>query len=315
MNNTGSAGGRLVFSLIFMLLSGFFAAMPATGAEKAAPVVKLPKSADRVEVERLIINSLKFPAQRRVEFVSRYLIGRKYHPETKDRIKKQSGVPVEKKEAVNADPMPVTALRTSMAYLDCMTYVEHVLAITSCTRAAYEQEFLCRLIDIMFDAGGAPLMNHHRNHFTSHWGDVNERKGYLVNVARNHPQAVMRELILNKVADNRTFYIEDRFMIAQKPMQMWYFPVAAILDGRFQPASGDVVAMVTDKEGLDVTHMGFYIEHTRQRWLRHASIKLNRVVDQDFDQYLRNGKHIRGLMVFRPLLKAPQPPHYRFVRK
>lgn len=280
--------------------------------EAATPIIGLPLSADKTEVERVIATSFSLPVQRRVEFISRYLLGRKYRPETKERIKKQHAKPVEKKEAENAVPMPVEKLRTSMTYLDCMTFVEHVLAMAASSKPAYENEFLQRLIDIMFDAGGQPLMNHHRSHFTSHWGDVNERKGYLLNVARNHPAAVSRELYLNRVGQNRTFYVEDRFMIAESPQVMWYFPVQAVLEHRAPLKSGDVLALVTDKEGLDVTHMAFYIEYSQKRWLRHASLKLNRIVDQDFDQYLRDGKHIKGLMVFRPLLKAAAPAIYQF---
>lgn len=290
------------------LACGLFAA-----GEAAAPVVGLRKSADAVEVERLIASAHKLPVQRRIEFVSKYLIGRRYHPETKKRIKKQ-GKPVKKVEASNPNPLPVNILPTSMTYLDCMTYVEHVLALAASTKPAYHDEFLCRLIDIMYNADGQPLMNHHRNHFTSHWGDVNEQKGYLTNVARSHPLALSRELYLNRVGDNRTFYVEDRFMIAEKPQLMWYFPRTVVLEKKAPLLSGDVVALVTDKEGLDVTHMGFFIEKKGKRFLRHASLKLNRIVDQDFEQYLRDNKHVGGLMVFRPLLNSPTPCKYIFNR-
>ncbi len=276
------------------------------------PVVNLSGPGDRVEVERLIAGAAALPVQRRIEFISKYLLGRRYHPETKERMKKQSAKPVEKKEATNVEPIPVEFLRTSMTYLDCMTYVEHVLALAASEKPDYYNGFLCRLIDVMFNSGNQPLMNHHRNHFTSFWGDINESKGYLSNIARNHPRAVSRELVLNRVGANRTFYVEDRFMISVKPQTMWYFPVEAALQHLTPLASGDVVAMVTDKEGLDVTHMGFYIEYGGRRWLRHASLKLNRIVDQDFDQYLRDGKHIKGVMAFRPVLKAAAPAIWRF---
>lgn len=301
---------NVIKALFVVILCVFFYA--AAYGEEAAPLVSLRESLDTVEVERLITNAHRLPVQRRIEFISKYLLGRKYHPETRDRIKKQQKMPVEKVEAANPDPLPVEFLRTSLTYLDCMTYVEHVLAIAASVKPVYHEEFLCRLIDIMFNAGGQPLMNHHRNHFTSLWGDVNERKGYLRNIARNHPWAVSRELYLNRVGNNRTFYVEDRFLIADKAQQMWYFPTDVVLAGHAPLASGDVVAMVTDKEGLDVTHMGFYIESKGKHLLRHASIKLNRIVDQDFNQYLRDGKHIRGLMAFRPMLQAAQPNLYRF---
>lgn len=303
---------RIRFSIILLVF--LWSAALLFGENAPAPV-DLVRSADHIEVERLIASAIRLPVPRRIEFISKYLLGRKYHPETRERIKKQqSTVAVVKVEATNLEPMPVKQLRTGFKYLDCMTYVEHVLALAASNKASYEPEFLCRLIDIVYNADGKPLMNHNRNHFTSSWGDVNERKGYLINVARNHPHALMRELYLNKVGSNRTFYVEDRFMIAGKPQQMWFFPLQPVLERRVPLASGDVVALVTDKEGLDVTHMGFYVEHSRKRWLRHASLKLNRIVDQDFDQYLRDGRQIKGLMVFRPLLQARDLPIYRFRR-
>lgn len=281
--------------------------------KSASPVIAVKKSLESAEIERLIAASQHLTVQRRIEFISKYLLGRKYHPDTKKRIAGQrSTKPKVKVEAANLAPLPVTTLRYGLKHLDCMTYVEHVLAIASCHNSPSESEFLCRLIDIVYNASGKALLSHHRNHFTSVWGDVNEQKGYLQNIARNAKHAVTRELYLNKVGDNRTFYVEDSFMIAAKPQIMWYFPVNTVLEGKVPMVSGDIVAMVTDKEGLDVTHMGFYIEQHGQRWLRHASLKLNRVVDQAFDDYLREGKHIKGLMVFRPLLKAGPPPAYHF---
>lgn len=293
-----------------MLLAFLLVCSLATG-ESAKLVVNLKSMRDRNEVESLIKGAKGMPPQRRIEFISKYLLGRKYHPETRTRIKKQHAPKPAKREANNEKPLSVEFLRSNLTYLDCMTYVEHVLAMAASQKASYT-EFLLRLIDVMFDAGGKPLMNHHRNHFTSYWGVVNERKGYLTDIARHHPKALSRGLYLNRVGNNRTYYIEDRFMIAAEPSLMWYFPVAAVLDGSAPLQSGDIVAMVTDKEGLDVTHMGFYIEQNQKRWLRHASLKLNRVTDQDLAEYLRAGKNIKGLMAFRPLLKTAPPALYRF---
>lgn len=291
-----------------------FVAFPvySTQAAEKPDSVGLHSLEDKIEVERVIASSSHLPPTRRVEFISRYLIGRKYRPETRERIKKQRGKKVEKREATNLKPLPVDFLHTSMQFLDCMTYVEHVIAMASCKEVSYESEFLCRLIDVMFDANGAPLQSHLRSHFTSHWGDVNERKGYLKNFARKHPAAKVRELMLNKVGTNRTFYVEDKFMISKTPQKVWYFPVKTVLDKKVKLESGDVLALVTDKEGLDVTHMAFFIKRNGKRWFRHASYKLNRIVDQDFDQYLKDGKQIVGLMVFRPVLQAKKPARYNF---
>ena len=279
------------------------------------PTVRVPDFRAAPEAERIIAAALRVEPQRRIAFISRYFLGRKYHPETKQRIKSQRAPARPKQEAANPQPLPVEVLPTSFVHLDCMTYVEHVLALASADRPSYAGAFLPRLIDVMYDARGGALFSHLRNHFTSRWADVNERKGYLVNMAREHPAAAKREVVLNRVGDNRTFYVEDRFMIASGPQVVWYFPTPAVLSGAAPLRSGDIVALATEKEGLDVTHMGFFIEHHGKRILRHASYTLNRIVDQEFDTYLREKKDLLGLMVFRPKPAVPEPPAYRFVAR
>ncbi|MFZ5952741.1 MAG: N-acetylmuramoyl-L-alanine amidase-like domain-containing protein [Candidatus Rifleibacteriota bacterium] len=279
------------------------------------PTILLKSDDDRFEIERLIKHLLPMTGERRIESASRYLLGRHYHPETKKRIKQQTGKPskkVKKTEATNEKPLSVEFLRTSMQYLDCMTYVEHVLALANSSRPAYRDEFLCRLIDVMFNSDGGPLYNHQRSHFTSHWADVNEQKGYLKNVARNHPMATSRTLLLNKVGNNRTFYVEDRFMISTQPKTVWYFDRKTVLAGKADLQSGDILALVTDKEGLDVTHMAFFIVKNKKKWLRHASLKLNRIVDQDFNQYLKDHESVKGLMVMRPVFNEKEYFKFNF---
>lgn len=287
-------------------------AVPPSFCHAQAPVnIKLKDNNGKVEVERIIANSSKLSASRRIEYISRYLIGRKYRPETKARIKKQRSKKVEKTEATNTEPMPVKFLRTSMEFLDCMTYVEHVLALSTCKNSSYER-FLCRLVDVMFNAKGKPLMSHHRSHFTSIWGDINEQKGYLYNFARKHPEAKVRKLLLNKVGKNRTYYVKDTFLISQSVQNVWYFPIKAILKRKVKLQSGDIIAMATNKEGLDVTHMAFFIKRNNNRLLRHASYTHNKIMDENFDEYLKKHKKVMGLMVFRPTLKAKEPAKYTF---
>lgn len=283
--------------------------------KEAIPEIWVKSFADAPEAERLIATARAVPVGRRVPLLSRYFLGRAYHPETKTRVRQQHAKPKTKVEATNEHPLPVKVLPTSLQYLDCMTYVEHVLALAAADRPDYVNAFLPCLVDVMYDAGGGPLLNHLRNHFTSQWADVNERKGYLINIARGHPAAARRVVLLNRVGANRTFYIEDRFMIAREPQVIHYFPTEAVLARRVPFRSGDVLALVCDKEGLDVLHMGFAIEHGRQWLLRHASSKLNRIIEEDLAGYLKRRPEVIGVMVLRPRLAAPPPPRYRFRSK
>ncbi|MBF0546163.1 MAG: DUF1460 domain-containing protein [Candidatus Riflebacteria bacterium] len=299
----GALFGVILFSIAVM----------AFEERSTRPIVHIQDFHDALEAEQIIAAAQSVPPERRITFVSGYFLGRKYHPETQKRIKDLRSNPNVRLEASNTQPLPLEILPTSLEYLDCMTYVEHVLALASSDRADYTGSFLPRLVDVMFDANSEPLTNHLRSHFTSHWGDVNERKGYILNLARGHPAAVSREVLLNKVGDNKTYYVVDRFMISTAPQIIYYFPLNAILERRVDLSSGDILALITDKEGLDVSHMAFFILQHGKRLFRHASYSKNIITEEDFETFLRQKKDLKGLMVFRPILKAPPPPNYQFV--
>ena len=302
----------------------FFSCAGRSAAEGPAEIT-IKSMEDKAEAEALIAAVAHMPPQKRIEKISEYFLGRKYRPDTKARLaelaaarKPKPGKKPKskaKKEATNAEPLPVRLFPTSLTYLDCMTFVEHVLAFAAARKPDYTNAFLPRLVDVMYESAGKPLFCHERKHFTSVWADHNERKGYLTNVARGHPLAKVRRVLLNKVGTNRTFYVEDRWMIATAPQPVFYFPTTVVLAGSAPLASGDILALVTDKEGLDVTHMAFYIEKAGKPLFRHASLLKNRVIDEDFFSYVKNKKGLVGLMVFRPRLTAPRPAPYRFIER
>jgi hypothetical protein len=304
---------NLSFNKYFLLCTIAYLTTFVSVYAKDLPIIKVKSFKDQTEVENLIKQTQRLATpQKRIEFISASLLGRKYHPDTRKRIKKQKKKKTKNIEATNEKPLRVKILPSNLNYLDCMTYVEHVLALAASHEASYRNEFLPRLVDVMYCAKGQSLMNHHRNHFTSVWADNNEEKGYLKNVARKHPKAIRKTLILNKVGNNRTFYVKDRFMISKNSQTIWYFDRQTILNKEIKLRSGDVVAMVTGKKGLDVTHMGFYIENKDKKLLRHASYKLNLVIDQDFYKYLEKHDSTKGLMVFRPVLTPSEAYKYEF---
>ena len=75
---------------VFIMSIAFLLTLNLCSAQ-SLNVVKLKSFEDKKEVERIIVSSSHLPVKRRIEFISKYLIGRKYRPETKSRIKKQRG--------------------------------------------------------------------------------------------------------------------------------------------------------------------------------------------------------------------------------
>jgi len=304
------------FTAMACLSSIGLLALEATGASNLrartrVPVVAVRSMSDSLEAERLLRASERMPFSRRIEFLSRYFVGRRYPAATKKRIKKQRKK-VPGAEARNRRRLPVEFLRTSLWSLDCMTYVEHVIALAN-ARSDYRGSFLLRLVDVMFAANGLPLTNDRRNHFMSVWAAENAKKGYLNNVASDFSKTNSRTVTLNKVGENRTKYVEDRFMIAEAPWTYQYVPRAVLREEFSTLSSGDILCMVRDIEGLDIAHVGFAIE-SRTGWMfRHASWSGNKVVDQSLGKYLDGQTKVLGCMVLRPTEAGRIPPPYRFV--
>ena len=102
-------------------------------------------------------------------------------------------------------------------------------------------------------------------------------------------------------------------MKAKGPTTFAYVPVAEVLAGRARPRPGDVVCLAGKVEGLDVNHVGFVVARPDGALgFRHASYKLNKVVDDTLAGYLGGSSATVGLVVLRPVLEAPEPPAYRF---
>ena len=65
--------------------------------------------------------------------------------------------------------------------------------------------------------------------------------------------------------------------------------------------NGDIVALLTKVEGLDVSHMGVLIKDGEKLWLLHASSKDKKVVleKDDLKETLRRNRSWTGVRVIR----------------
>jgi hypothetical protein len=62
--------------------------------------------------------------------------------------------------------------------------------------------------------------------------------------------------------------------------------------------NGDYIGIYSEKQGLDVSHVGIFIKEENKTYLRHASSLKNhgKVIDQDFKDYMADKP---GILVFR----------------
>ncbi len=152
-----------------------------------------------------------------------------------------------------------------------------------------------------------------RLHYTSDWIYDNIEKGvvedktielggapirFKLNFMSNHPdlyiglknnsQQIEKIRAIEKEIANRTYY---------------YIPIEKISSIEGQIATGDIIAIVTNKPGLDYSHTGLgYNERQKSAKFLHASSKQRKVVlDTNISDFVRGIKSSIGITVLKPL--------------
>ena len=196
--------------------------------------------------------------------------------------------------------------------LDCTTYVENVLAFNQLSLQSEKslEEFGKQIERIRYRDGRLRGYSS-RLHYFSDWISNNEEKGLVkdltaslggVKEVRNidfmgkHPQfypQLSEEAEVQKITK-----IEEG--LSTRPFV--YLPLAKIPAIEHQIESGDILALVTSINGLDVTHTGFALWQNGQLHLLHASTSGEVVIsEKPLTAYLKGIKKNIGILVVRPL--------------
>ncbi|MFF0635998.1 DUF1460 domain-containing protein [Nocardia sp. NPDC004151] len=174
--------------------------------------------------------------------------------------------------------------------VDCFTYLDYVDALSrSADRAQFVQNLVAtRYADSRVEFAG-------RKHFFTDWAAVNRTAA--TDITRGlTPAAVTVTKHLNAKADGGNYLpglpVVDR--------DITYVPAAAVdntVIGNLR--TGDFLGAYTDAAGLDVTHVGIFIDTPNGPMFRNASsLAANeQVVDTPLTQYLTT---VPGLVVLRP---------------
>lgn len=175
--------------------------------------------------------------------------------------------------------------------LDCFTYLDYVEAARKATTKA---DYVNQLVQTRYVDGNVDFA--HRRHFFTDWADRTQLLANDVTAAISS-HAITAEKQLNRKSDGGSYlpglpvvkrditYIPSQFVDANVVSQL---------------RTGDLIGIYTAAEGLDVTHVGFFIETTDGPVLRNASSKKAnmKVVDSPFLEYV---KDTPGIVVLRPL--------------
>jgi hypothetical protein len=204
-------------------------------------------------------------------------------------------------------------LIVNFTQFDCFTFLETVLALSHCfvVGRISPREFWRKLKFIRYRQGVIAGYSSRLHYFTD-WlrdneqkkivGDISRRLGgeprrqkinYMTTHRASYP-ALKKEnefqkmLIIERNLSRRTFYVIKKNKVNQRKERI---------------KTGDIVAFVTEQEGLDVSHVGFAIWQGKNLHLLHASSKEGGVVisKKTLVTYLKQNKKFTGIIVTRPL--------------
>jgi hypothetical protein len=202
-------------------------------------------------------------------------------------------------------------LVVEMEGMDCTTFLENVVVFSRLVKLdelnfeAFQRELKkLRYRDGLLEGYASRL------HYFTDWIHNNERKGIVRDVTRSlggipYPKPI------NFMSAHRDAYqqlAEDAYFEAMKKLEdeinqrkRYVIPEdrVAVLSSAIR--DGDLIAITTDIEGLDIIHVGVAIHQQGRLHLMHASTDHKQVVisAKSLAEYLRSNRRQTGIMVAR----------------
>ncbi|WP_057935633.1 N-acetylmuramoyl-L-alanine amidase-like domain-containing protein [Algoriphagus resistens] len=195
--------------------------------------------------------------------------------------------------------------------LDCTTYLETVVTLVRLAKKgeftfeAFEKE----LAHLRYRNG----MNQgysSRLHYFSDWIYQNQQKGILTDITQQIGGSPYPN-VPSFMSENPKFYAQlaDPFNLEKikatesviQERNYFYIPKSEISKLENNIQSGDLIAITTSMDNLDIVHTGFAIEKNGKIHLLHASSKNMEVEisEKPLSEYLAGNKSQSGIMVAR----------------
>jgi len=198
--------------------------------------------------------------------------------------------------------------------LDCVTFVENVLAISRIIRKGtpdYEN-YRSELQKIRYRDGE---INGYasRLHYFSDWIYDNQKKGIVEDITKQIggvPYKKKIDFMSSHVDSYKQMKnspgIADEIIAIEKEIngrKMYYIPKGDVDNFYESMQTGDIIATTTKIEGLDITHTGFVYKDNGKVKFMHASITKGEIVisSESLKEYLSKNAKQSGIMVARPL--------------
>lgn len=198
--------------------------------------------------------------------------------------------------------------------LDCVTYVENVLAISNLIRKGTMdfESYKAELQTIRYRNGeinGYPS----RLHYYTDWIYNNQEKGYLRDITNDIGGELYSKKInfmsthtnsYKQLSDNDDYVNEIKAVEKSMNKRKLYFIRKEEVNEFYDKLeTGDIIATTTNIDGLDVTHTGFIYKEKGKTKFMHASITKGEIIisKEELKEYLKSNKKQTGIIVARPL--------------
>ena len=218
-------------------------------------------------------------------------------------------------------------LVVNLRELDCTTFVETAMALALTTRhnGTTWQDYLHWLKTIRYNSG--EMQGYcSRNHYFSQWIISNTRLGLVEEqTGTGYPFIATQRLQLNFMSRHPDYYAmlkdnpEDVKKIAQlekaaSGVKIRYVPSSLLNESEAKLKyikDGDILALVTNKSGLDVSHVGFaeWGKDGKLHLLNASSIHKKVVLEpMTLFQYAKKHPSMLGIRVIKITAPLPAPP-------
>ena len=208
-------------------------------------------------------------------------------------------------------------LVVNLRELDCTTFVENVLALALCDieNKRTFSDFCNNLRKVRYFGGRIDDYSS-RLHYFTWWAEDNIQKGIIREIsADDFPFTAVQKVAINYMSAHPELYkhLKSKPDMIQKIRQKEqltsgktyrYIPKSLLNESADRIGvvhTGDIVAIITSKSGLDTSHIGIAVWQDGKLHLLNASSIYKKVVldKSTFYQYSQRQKSQLGIRVFR----------------
>lgn len=197
--------------------------------------------------------------------------------------------------------------------LDCTTFVENVLALSRAVKSGKSDfySFVSELQRIRYRNGirnGYPS----RLHYFSEWIRDNQKKGIVDGAPNKNGQKI--DKLINFMSTHPADYpvlkahpelipLISRHESELSKYDFWYFPKSDFVNLYTNLKHGDIIALTSTIDGVDINHVGIIIKKGNEFYLLHAPLSGKKVLISDgpITDFLKPASKNSGIMIARPI--------------